>query len=1794
MDKIIRHGLEIAAGLDKASKDEMMRAVREVFTEGAIIDFQNKENIRGLREFAKVFKSVFERAGNNTIDFNKIMELPSEDMFKELGRIAATSFWDAWNTISSSSGGFASERNRIEAEFNSLIQTQKQKMQELEDWQSKLRKKKDAERRLYFDMATKERVSYKSNDDLKTRANTAYNEFDTVNFELQEAKEAGRVTEKLLSRWRDAATEIVKVKNTVDELKFQVVHKTVKDGGIFGKTKSIPLIEEILGSRMADYFTSEIGGEGLSDDLLIGTSAIEDFVDTKAITDKIGDIQQSLIKLDNQIADMSANYPDLVDKQKVTEAEEAIDRVSAAYDRLLVKSGSNKGKLKAKALKDIQSAIDYSPKSAGNFAVSDDMSEAKIKSISEKEQKAYAQLKSLAESYAHSEGSSWEQRAQYLLKFIKEYEAQVNNPTLSHELTSSLASLYKELKPIEESTKTMLQNVVNMANNVPEIGIDGSGSGAETGDGTGSGDASSSETENLRQQLEEANRKRKEAELAERVAQENATAERHATEEAEERAEMYRRAMDSMQEEMADLRGQLADAGSGSGDGSGGTPELERVAKTIEEKRNVLEELQKKVNKSLEDQGTNMYVATQEQLDKAKQILSEYEKILVKTAGGKNLTLGPDMSNQDLMKFLGMDAQKAKNVEFTRKAGIGTGASRDNRTEEDVENARKVAEYEAQARAEAEAKAKAEKEAREEAERQAQAEKEKEESLKRQRAAEERIAKAKERTAKAAAEKAASEEKTKALILEQKQALLEMLGMSNEAGLFFDSKTGEISDIVEGGAHSVETTSGAWNKASTQYDGRLHSHNYDVAAPSFSGKDNDFAVWLKGFDYIKKQMILANKELLSFDFSSISRETLRHIAALYSKAAREIDKEFDGYVKNGQVGEKFGTLDNWDEQFQARLRDALNSIMEKSEYAGIMTSQQLPQDIIDTHREQLAKNQAKVAKKPNAADGMSLADEYERANDEVKELIKQLAVLYSTYDDSFVGDTEEDPIMALEERLRNLRPDLAKIEASQFEDLAKTLTSEEQSTILAQIKSEAAATEQAVDGLNESLEKTQQLASNDGAGAGTGDASLSELEVERGKAESLQNEIEQKNSALQAANEEKQALQNDLDTTRQQLVDSEHEKSLYDSAMNQLTEESDAKDRVIYDLREQLSNGGDAIFTAEQRANEAEERASNLERKLAESFDGDKKQGSVNTEELKTLLNSIVYNVKIVHDDNDKTANKIALDDSTLETTLTKVFANILNPQTQQNDSEQKQSSWALESTLQTVKGVLDNIHTNTTKIGSFNTSNVDAIAGTALDGRLTEIRSVLESIDNKIAKGGVIATRGAVKQANAQPIESEAKTQAARSNMLKSLINDYKTLGKLSAQFSNDGNLETQAMLKNLKEEIARKRQSLNITMDENRSLREKYSIAFDAEKRLLDAAKAQAKINEDNRDDKTAWKKKVKDAQRAMGVNAATSAVNAGDQTVLRAIGTEGVSQDIANKAKELSDQIKTLRVLRDEIDKKGEKASDEDRDNLSKQISKVKELKTEVDGYLKIHEKYSGDNVTDLGDASNFGAVGTDQYWNNITAAIKKAQSGKMTIKGLNADTGELTGTTKIAANTFATWSATVDPLTGRLSMLRTGIKKTETLVEIITRKTKEIFTYFSGSSIIFKAFNELKKGVQYVRDIDLALTELKKVTDETEETYRKFLDTASKTAAKVGSTIKDVISSTADWARLGYSMKEAAEFAESTQILMNVSEFTDVSQATDTLISAVQAFGYTAETSMDVVDLLNTIGKIIAYR
>lgn len=700
-------------------------------------------------------------------------------------------------------------------------------------------------------------------------------------------------------------------------------------------------------------------------------------------------------------------------------------------------------------------------------------------------------------------------------------------------------------------------------------------------------------------------------------------------------------------------------------------------------------------------------------------------------------------------------------------------------------------------------------------------------------------------------------------------------------------------------------------------------------------------------------------------------------------------------------------------------------------------------------------------------------------------------------------------------------------------------------------------------------EALNQVKKNSGGSStsGDGDVVLAELQAEKEKVESLQKELDQKNAEISVKNDEIQRVQLESDAAMQELI----------SEKLTLQKELDATTQLNSSVRQQLLDTRDDLVMAEQRASAAEEKVTQLEQRLTESSTVKHGSVSVNTEELKTLLDSMVYSVKIVTDDSANGSNKVAIDNTALESTLLKVFSNILNPKDAQTDTNSQNAPWALESTLQSVK-----------------------TTGTTLDGRLTEIKSVIESINQKIVDGGNVITRGGAKQIYKESRQdTDAAKHASRSGEMKSLINDYKTMGKLSAQYESDKNLETKAMLENLEQAVARKREELKLTIDQNAELRKQYSIARDNEKRLLDAAKAQAKIDEQNkqkdRDTKNTWKKTVKDAQRETGINTADSTYRATNNTIIRAIGAEGISAKIEEKAKELDKLNKELNKTRNSVAKQGANASDEERKALSEQISKVKELKTELDGYLKLHEKYSGDGATIFKDVdtSNFGAVGTDQYWNNITAAIQNATTGRVAIKGMNADTGELTGTTKIAANTFAEWSATVDPITHQLSMVRTGIKKTETVIEAITRKTKEIFTYFSGSSIIFKAFNELKKGVQYVREIDLALTELKKVTDETEETYNQFLQTAAKTGARLGTTISAVTEAVATFAKLGYSMQQSSEMAEAAIVYKNVGDnIASTGDAADSIISTLKGFGLEASESMAIVDKFNEVGNKFA--
>lgn len=198
----------------------------------------------------------------------------------------------------------------------------------------------------------------------------------------------------------------------------------------------------------------------------------------------------------------------------------------------------------------------------------------------------------------------------------------------------------------------------------------------------------------------------------------------------------------------------------------------------------------------------------------------------------------------------------------------------------------------------------------------------------------------------------------------------------------------------------------------------------------------------------------------------------------------------------------------------------------------------------------------------------------------------------------------------------------------------------------------------------------------------------------------------------------------------------------------------------------------------------------------------------------------------------------------------------------------------------------------------------------------------------------------------------------------------------------------------------------------------------------------------------------------------------------------------------------------------------------------------------------------------------------------------------INKFNADFTELTYTVKNGDGTFTNMTATLNAARDTIYTTAGETERATTRFgkfwNELKGKMSGIATYLISMTTFQQIWGQIKQGVQYVREIDAALTELKKVTDETSTTYDAFLQNMSKTAGEVGSTVAELTTMAAEWARLGYSIEDAGKLAESTAILLNVSEFENATEASQALISTMQAFGYVADDSQHVVDILNEVG------
>lgn len=146
----------------------------------------------------------------------------------------------------------------------------------------------------------------------------------------------------------------------------------------------------------------------------------------------------------------------------------------------------------------------------------------------------------------------------------------------------------------------------------------------------------------------------------------------------------------------------------------------------------------------------------------------------------------------------------------------------------------------------------------------------------------------------------------------------------------------------------------------------------------------------------------------------------------------------------------------------------------------------------------------------------------------------------------------------------------------------------------------------------------------------------------------------------------------------------------------------------------------------------------------------------------------------------------------------------------------------------------------------------------------------------------------------------------------------------------------------------------------------------------------------------------------------------------------------------------------------------------------------------------------------------------------------------------------------------------------------------LKDQMSQAAQSFTQWLSVSSVVMLLVSQLKRMPKEVYEIDTAMTNLYKVTDETGSKYKQFLDSASKSAHELGRSISSLVEQTANWAKLGFSLDEAEQLAKISSIYSNVGEV-DNDTAVSDMVTAMKAFNIEASDSITIVDKLNKLGN-----
>lgn len=135
-------------------------------------------------------------------------------------------------------------------------------------------------------------------------------------------------------------------------------------------------------------------------------------------------------------------------------------------------------------------------------------------------------------------------------------------------------------------------------------------------------------------------------------------------------------------------------------------------------------------------------------------------------------------------------------------------------------------------------------------------------------------------------------------------------------------------------------------------------------------------------------------------------------------------------------------------------------------------------------------------------------------------------------------------------------------------------------------------------------------------------------------------------------------------------------------------------------------------------------------------------------------------------------------------------------------------------------------------------------------------------------------------------------------------------------------------------------------------------------------------------------------------------------------------------------------------------------------------------------------------------------------------------------------------------------------------------------------ENIFKYNMLQKGIAAVSQGVRESIQLVRDLDKAFTDIRLVTQSTEEETQELQVSYNKLAKELSSTTQEVAEGATEWLRQGYSLEETNEMLRATMVLSKVGAI-ESSEATQLLTSSLNGFKIEAKDAMSIVDKVSAV-------